>query len=51
MSQSSAPPITVTIDEDDSQTVRMFPAAQVQQTPPMGLSMDGDNQTVEIIPA
>jgi hypothetical protein len=51
MSQSDAQQITVTMDADDSQTVKMWPPPQVQSAPPLGLSMAGDDQTVEIIPA
>ena len=50
MSKSNAQPVTVTMD-DDSQTVTIYPAAQVQQAQVVGLSMDGDDQTVVITPA
>jgi hypothetical protein len=50
VSKSTAQPVTVTMT-DDSQTVIIWPPPQSQQTPVVGLSMDGDDQTVIIIPA
>lgn len=38
------------MDDDGSQTVLIYPAAQKQTVPPIGLTID-EEQTIEIEPA
>jgi hypothetical protein len=52
VSNSTAQPIIVTMAEvPGDQTVTIWPAAQTQQTPVIGTTMVGDDQTVEITPS